>query len=357
VSLGSGKIARHASFHQFLALYDNWWKLAIDRQFVGCAALHHDVQERGAALLMGRYDIAFKHMFRSGGRAFLSVFGAGAGLKERDNEVSSVRERRVDFLAEIVPGHLLHLEFQSTPHRAMTVRMLGYWTDIVEKEVETQSHANAAGLIDDVKIDQWLIYTGSKPWKKPDGISNPRVSFDYGFLDMKDMDPEPLLTHGDSGDAVLALLCRNGAAPAMLRRILAKIANISSPVEKADAVARCLVVAQMRGVVKLVEQEVRDMGITVDMAESELLREPIDHAHKSGVAEGVERGRAEGRAEALVLMLKMKFGIDEIADGLDTHLADLRADILTDMMMSIPQAKSVEQVLGSHMPSPTHGLG
>lgn len=306
---------------------------------------------------MGRYDIAFKHVFRNGGRRFLAGVGVNGPIKERDGEVSSVRERRVDFLGEIASGHLLHIEFQSVPHRAMTVRMLGYWTDIVEKEVEAQAQLRPNAIMDNIRVDQWLIYTGNKPWRKPDGISNRLVNFDYGFLDIKELDPEPLLSLGDTGDAVLALLCRNGSSPVMIRRILAKIDAISSMVEKADALARCLVFAQMRDVTKLVEQEVRDMGITVDMAESELLREPLDRAHQTGVAEGVERGKAEGRAESLVLMLKMKFGADEVPDDLATHLSALRADFLTDMMVSVHQAQSVEQVLGSYMPTRTQGYG
>lgn len=308
---------------------------------------------------MGRYDIASKHLFRNGGRTFLAGIGVrvSGDLKERDGEVSSVRERRVDFLAEISNGHLLHIEFQAAPHRAMTVRMLGYWTDIVEKEVENYPQSSAVDLIHRIRVDQWLIYSGTKPWRKPDGIANGQVTFDYHFVDIKGVDPEPLISKGDAGDAALALLCRNGSSPAMVRRVLAKIDAIPSGVEKADALARCLVFAQMRDVTKLVEQEVRNMGITVNMAESELLREPIDQAHKSGMAEGVTRGKAEGIAESLILMLKMKFGVDEVADDLVTHLADLRADVLTDMMISVNQAQSVEQVLGSHMPSRSHGHG
>lgn len=60
---------------------------------------------------MGVYDISFKDLFRNGGRTFLSSLGIRTEIKPLETDMSSVRERRVDFLAEIEPDRLLHIEF------------------------------------------------------------------------------------------------------------------------------------------------------------------------------------------------------------------------------------------------------
>ena len=116
---------------------------------------------------MGIYDISFKDVFRSHGRAFLRSLGVQARIKPLETDLSSVRDRRVDFLGEIDQDHLLHIEFQATPHGAMAYRMLGYFGNIIERVTADRELTDAAIGQMRIQVRQIVVYAGLKPWRAP----------------------------------------------------------------------------------------------------------------------------------------------------------------------------------------------
>lgn len=303
---------------------------------------------------MGIYDISFKDVFRNGGRAFLGSLGVRTEIKPLETDMSSVRERRVDFLAEIAPDRLLHIEFQANPHGAMAFRMLGYFGNIIERVADDRELTDAAIEEMKVQVRQIVIYAGSKPWKGPRPIDLPNIKFRFEFIDMRERDPKPLLTIGDTGDAVLALLCREGAARDNIRAILSRIAR-APEAERPDAIARLVALAELRNARVAIEKEIKDMGMQFNVADSAILREPIDRARQEGYEAGESKGMSKGTAMAIVTMLAMKFDPEDVPETLADHLADLQPDVLAAMVKRLERARSIEDVLGSHMPATTSG--
>lgn len=303
---------------------------------------------------MGIYDISFKDVFRSHGRAFLRSLGVQTRIKPLETDLSSVRERRVDFLGEIDQDHLLHIEFQATPHGAMAYRMLGYFGNIIERVTADRKLTDAAIGQMRIQVRQIVVYAGLKPWRAPAPIDLPNLQFTFEFIDMRQRESGPLLATGDVGDAVLALLCRDGAARDTIRVILDRIAR-APETERPDAIARLVALADLRNVRPTIELEIKEMGMQFNIADSALLREPIDRARKEGYEAGESRGLSKGTATAIVTLLAMKFGSDEIPGDMVDHLTDLQPDVLAAMLQRLERAQSVEDVLGSHMPASTSG--
>lgn len=303
---------------------------------------------------MGNYDISFKDVLRDDGRAFLRSLGVHTKITPLDTDLSSVKERRVDFLGEIEPDRLLHIEFQATPHGAMAYRILGYFGNIIERVADDRKLTDAAIGQMKIRVRQIVVYAGLKPWRAPDPIDLPNLRFTFEFVDMRQQDPTRLLSEGDVGDAVLALLCRDGATRDTIRAILTRIAR-APEAERPDAIARLVTLADLRDARPMIEGEIKEMGMQFNIADSALLREPIDRARQEGYEAGESRGRSEGTATTIVTLLAMKFGSEEVPEELANHLADLQPDVLAAMVKRLDRAQSVEDVLGSHMPAPTSG--
>lgn len=98
------------------------------------------------------------------------------------------------------------------------------------------------------------------------------------------------------------------------------------------------------------------MGIVINVEDSKILREPIDRAHREGYEAGEAHGESKGMAFVLATLLKRRFE-GSVPSGLASHLSDLQPTVLAEMVERLPGAKSVEEVLGTHMPSRTHGYG
>ncbi|MDF9863890.1 hypothetical protein M2437_002872 [Methylorubrum pseudosasae] len=267
-----------------------------------------------------------------------------------------LRIAAVDFLAEISPDQLLHIEFQAHPHGSMAYRMLGYFGNIIERVADDRKLTDAAIERMEIRVRQIVVYAGSKSWKGPDPIDLPNLKFSFEFIDMREQDPEPLLTRGDEGDAVLALLCRNGATHGTIRAILARIAQ-APKAKRPDAIARLVALADLRNVRPKIEKEIKEMGMQFNIADSSILREPIDRARKEGYEAGENKGLSKGTARTIVTLLETKFDPEDIPETLADHLSDLQPDVLAAMVKRLERAQSVEDVLGSHMPAQTTGYG
>jgi hypothetical protein len=93
------------------------------------------------------------------------------------------------------------------------------------------------------------------------------------------------------------------------------------------------------------------MPITVNVADSKLLREPIDRARTEGEA----KGEAKGKAAAIEKILQRRFQRD-VPAGLTDHLVGLAVPTLDLIFDQSLTAGSVEDALGSYMPAKTRDL-
>jgi hypothetical protein len=110
------------------------------------------------------------------------------------------------------------------------------------------------------------------------------------------------------------------------------------------------------------------MVIVVNVADSPLLREPIDRARAEGRAEGraeaeaevrsraeaEARGRAEGKAEAIEIILQQRFP-GHVPAGLVEYLAGIDPTIRDEILRKSLTAASVDEALGANAPGKTLG--
>jgi hypothetical protein len=281
-------------------------------------------------------------MFRTGGRAFLEQLGIHQPLRPLDLELASVKERRLDFLAELSPDRLLHIEFQSSRAASFVFRMLGYYGEILER-VAAERRAGRAPLPLGLEIRQILIYLGQDRWRHADGLDHPNLKFRFETLNVSDVEAGPLVRTGDLGDAVLAILCRGGSSRPMIKAILDRIA-LAPEEQHSEALAQLLVLSKLRKVEAAVKEESANMPIIVNVEDIDLLRQPIDEAFAKGEARGLEKGEARGLTQALTLMLTAKFGA--LPKDVEERLAALRPIDVAALIERTASAVKLKDVLG-----------
>ena len=84
----------------------------------------------GRIEVKGRYgfDAALEGLFEHPGPALLRKLTGGIAIVEVLNlQLPRVKERRLDLLAPLADGSLLHIEFQSTNRGDMALRMAEYY--------------------------------------------------------------------------------------------------------------------------------------------------------------------------------------------------------------------------------------
>lgn len=291
---------------------------------------------------MGEYDVTLRHLTRIGGRGFLRAVGVDGRLTPLQTDFPNTRDRQVDFLAVLDRPDgvrkLLHIEFQAAADAAMPARMLGYYSDILAWLVARKK--DHLGILPRYVV-QKVVYVGSARWEPETSIYHENLSFQFEFVDAIKLAVQPLPEAGDLGDAAVAILCADGANPIVIKTILNKIAQAPDSA-RADALAQLVALSGLRGIRPLIEQEYKAMGIVVNVADSALLREPIDRAHA--------KGRAEGEAIAIERILRHRFP-GQIPVGLVDHLADIGPGTLDEILQKSVTAASVAEALGNHMPA------
>ena len=166
------------------------------------------------------------------------------------------------------------------------------------------------------------------------------MEYKCAVVHIRTLSARPLLQAGDLGDAVIAVLCADGTQPDVLKTILARIVEAPA-VERADALTQLLILSELRGIRSVIEREWQAMGVTVNIENIPMLREPIDRAHAKGHAEGV--------ASTIQRLLERRFP-GQVPDDLADHLKDLGPGAIDQISENLLTGQTIEEVLGRHMP-------
>jgi predicted transposase YdaD len=234
----------------------------------------------------GAYDAALKDLLWSGAPALLAQLSGSAVGGFIQSEQASVRRRQPDMVARLADGRLYHLELQAVSDARMPWRMLDYYGLIAER------HGG-------VPVMQQVLFVGSGRPAMADRIGHPCLEFRYDLLDIRALDPAPLLASPAIEDVLLALLCRCDNIRERVRIVLERAVHLDSA-RLDDTVVRLLVLGGLRRATTEVMEEVRAMGIQIDIRSNPFLSEVFE----KGIAEG-EQG---GRAATLVDVLEARFG-------------------------------------------------
>jgi hypothetical protein len=228
-----------------------------------------------------KYDTTLKDVLWRGAPALLrQLVGVTAG-ELLASEYPATRTRRPDFVARLTDGRLYHLELQGSPDDRMAWRMLEYYGLI-------------AGHHDGEPVLQQVLALTARAAAMAKGIAHPRLQFGYDVVNAEDLDAQPLLASEGADDIVLAILCRTHDMRHRVQAILGRLTDLDEN-ERGDAVARLLVLSGLRGAVPVVMEEVRAMGIQIDIESNEYLKSVFD------------KGEAKGKAETLLRLLSHRF--------------------------------------------------
>ena len=277
------------------------------------------------------YDITLRSLIGHGAPALLDSIAGVAAVELLSGEFPTARERRADVVARLADGRILHLELQTSVDPAMPWRMLEY-------------HALIAGAHDGAILEQVVLHVGGRTGAVS-GLERPGLSFHYRVVDIRDLDPAPLLASPALGDTVLAFLARCDDTGARVREILSRLATLSEPARR-DAAAQLLILSGLRGAAAVVLKEIRTMPIRIEIEENPFLYEVflkgLAEGKTEGEAHGEARGEARGKARALLRLIERRFGsssVEQRERSLGTDLAML--EVWFDRAIDAPSLESV----------------
>jgi hypothetical protein len=146
----------------------------------------------------------------------------------------------------------------------------------------------------------------------------------------------PLLESENLVDAIMAVLCRDGNKPYVIRQVAQRIAAANEH-ERPDAWAKLFILSELRGIGSRVQSEIAKMGLPVNLEDSAMLSGSF----------------AQVRIESIIEVLDAKFPGKLPAD-LGERLAALDRDELKEVLRKSATATSVEEALSAPMAA-THG--
>ena len=200
-------------------------------------------------------------------------------------ELPRVTQRRVDLLFEVIRTlELILIELQSFNDPLLPLRMAEY--ALLGAQIYQRSPA------------LYVLYVGSEPLNMPSELVTPYLSCHFNIIDIRNWDAETLLQGKHPADAVLAILGRHSDRPETIRRILHRIAKMKVE-DRNFAYSKLTILAGMRNLAGVVEQEAKRMPIHYDIRDHETIGPVIRQERAEALAEGKAEGKAQGKAEGL----------------------------------------------------------
>jgi hypothetical protein len=137
-------------------------------------------------------------------------------------------------------------------------------------------------------------------------------------------------TEDRSGDIILAA----GGLPG---------SGFVSKVWSFPASAEGLILAGLRHLEELVDQEARKMPIYIDIRENKVLGPAYERGHREGLREGLQEGELKGELTVLRRQIEKRFGT--IPGWAEERLAGRSATGLEDLSVRVLDAQSIEDLL------------
>jgi hypothetical protein len=211
-------------------------------------------------------------------------------------EVPRVRNPRVDLLGETQEGELVHVEFQSSNDPAMAHRMADYYL-AVYRQLDRYPR-------------QTLIFVGDERLRMKDTLESPAMTFQYHSIDIRALDGEVLLNSSIVEDNILSVLTALPDQKDAIRRVLEKISKCEEG-ERETALQQFLVIAGLRHLEEMIEQEVKKVPVLNDILENRVLGREYRR--------GVEEGRQQGELTLVRRQIEKRFGT--LPDWADVRLS------------------------------------
>jgi uncharacterized protein DUF4351 len=281
---------------------------------------------------MQAYDVALKLLLQRPATVTMRELTGNAVEQWLDVELPKIQNLRLDLLGRTVDGGLIQLELQSSNDPAMPFRMLEYCVGV--QRVLGQFPR------------QFVLYVGEAPMRMESKVRVPDLSFQYGLIDIRNLDGDRLLESRDVGDNLIAILAHLRDDKEAVHRIMARIAGLPMA-EKETALAQLMILAGLRHLTAAVEQERRNMPIDLDIREHEVLGPMIIAAEQEAELKGERRGELKGerKGELTVLrrLIAKRFGA--IPAWAEERLASRSTAQLEELIERVLDAQSIEDLM------------
>lgn len=212
-----------------------------------------------------------------------------------------------DFVGQVAPDRLIHVEYIGRPDWDMAARMLSYRAQLMRQYLRCS-------------IQQYALVhgTGRLP-----SIDDPKTGFTLGHrtIYLRERDPAEMLTH--PGLAGLAILAggSDAASGDTLRIAIHKTRGLDQVRERRLVEAMSTVAITRLGSTTVQqineEDDVSVKSVAAFYRETNFGQE----IHREGIEEGIKEGQGRGSAAALAAMLRARFGDDPRITRIAHHLA------------------------------------
>ena len=258
------------------------------------------------------YDTALKSLLKHGRESFFALTSAAVD-HWHNVEMLAVSNRRVDLLGEASDGRLIHIELQSTNDPNMALRMLEYCAAI----------GRQFGRFP----EQVVLYVGEAPLRMTGSLSGPNFKFECRIVDIRELDGERLLESDRIEDNVIAVLARVNDRRETIKHILSRIAA-GDPAERGRMLAAFIMLAGLRRLEEVIEQEASQMPLLDDIMDNKVL------------------GREFKRGELAVLIRLAEKRFGSVPAEVRQRLAGMSIPQLESAALRLLDARSVEELLG-----------
>jgi hypothetical protein len=276
---------------------------------------------------MHEYDIALKSVLRRLSGNVLAELTGFAIARWHNVELPEVRSYRVDMLGETADGKLVHIELQSTNDPHMAFRMAEYSLAIYRAFHRMP--------------EQVVLYFGELPMRMDTRFSGPHSHFDCRMADIRQLDGDRLLASERLEDNVIAILMRLADRRSAVRLILRRIA-VGETGKRDVALAELMILAGLRKLGTIVEQEVAEMPILDDIMNHDSLGPKLRRAIELGRNEGLVEGY---RREQAVIFRQIEKRFGPVPASLRDRLEALSPDETEQVALRLLDAKSPEDLL------------
>lgn len=222
-----------------------------------------------------------------------------------------------DLIGETAAGSLVQVELQSTNDADMALRMAECALAIYRQFRQFPQ--------------QVVLYVGRAPLRMAEGITGHSMAFRCRVVDIRELDGDAWLASGNPEENVVAVLMRLSDERAAVRRILQGIAE-SEPARRGVAACELMILAGLRGLGAIIEEETGTMPILDDIMDHDFLG-PL-----------IRRGRMEGEQNLFRRLIEQRFGA--IPAWAQQRLDAMSASEVEDTSLRLRDARSLEELLG-----------
>ncbi|NOT64414.1 MAG: Rpn family recombination-promoting nuclease/putative transposase, partial [Acidobacteria bacterium] len=210
-------------------------------------------------------------------------------------EQPSVKMRRIDLVARLKSGRILHLEIQLEDDPEMPWRMLEYYAYL------RRTYGQEPWQI--------VLYIGKKKPRRKAYIREQRLRFSYNVIYLRELDGRPLLDSDSIADNLLAILCDIDDVITASRRIIEKL--LALPEKQAiDEALKLIILSKLRGAEKIVTEEVnKRMKITREyLIDIPLIGDLMLSGEEQAETRGEKKGEKKEAQKMLTKMLEARYG-------------------------------------------------